>query len=303
MPLYIPPVSRRAFLAQSAAAMAAMAVGRPAFAAETDKDFFALLSDTHVPSDPATTARGVNMTDNLTHTVTQLLALKDKPAAVLVNGDCAYLKGLPGDYANFAKLVHPLSAAGLPLYLTMGNHDAREPLYDAIASQRPDLPPVASKHVSVVSSPHADWYLLDSLFQTDVVTGELGEAQLKWLGQVLDKGGEKPALVVVHHNPQFEPYGEDKAWSGIKDSTALFELLESRKRVKAFIYGHTHDWSISRRGRLHLVNLPPVAYVFADGKPNGWVEARTQHDGIKLRLNAHDPQHPQHGETVELKWS
>lgn len=303
MPLYVPPVSRRAFLARSAAALAAVAIGRPALGAETEENFFALLSDTHVPSDPATTARGVNMTENLTRTVSQLLALEKKPAAVLVNGDCAYLKGLPGDYANFAKLVHPLSAAGLPLYLTMGNHDAREPLYHAIAAQRPEQPPVASKHVSVIASRHADWYLLDSLFETDIVTGELGETQLKWLADALDAGGEKPAIVVVHHNPQFEPPPETAVWSGIKDSGALFELLESRTRVKAFIYGHTHNWSIGRRGRLHLVNLPPVAYVFADGKPNGWVEARTQRTGLTLRLNTHDPQHAQNGEIVELKWS
>jgi 3',5'-cyclic AMP phosphodiesterase CpdA len=283
--------------------MAAVAVGRPAFAAESEETFFALLSDTHIASDPATTARGVNMTDNLTSTVAQLLALPQQPAAVLVNGDCAYLKGLPDDYANFAKLVQPVSAAGLPLYVTMGNHDARKPLFEAIKARRPDQPPVASKHVSVIASPQADWYLLDSLLQTDVVAGELGETQLKWLADVLDAGGDKPAIVMVHHNPQFEPRPEKTAWTGLKDSVALFELLESRTRVKAFIYGHTHDWSISRRGRLHLVNLPPVAYVFAEGKPNGWVEARTGRDGLKLRLNAHDHQHPQHGETVELKWS
>jgi len=302
MPLYVPPISRRSFLAQSAAAFAALAFARPGFGAETEEGFFALLSDTHIPADPATTARGVNMTDNLTRTVAQLLALPKQPAAVLINGDCAYLKGLPGDYANFARLVQPLSAAGLPLYLTMGNHDAREPLYDAIAAQRPEQPPVVSKHVRVVSSPYADWLLLDSLFETDVVTGELGETQLKWLGETLDAGGEKPAIVVVHHNPQFELRPEKTAWTGIKDSGALFELLESRQRVKAFIYGHTHDWSIGRRGRLHMVNLPPVAYVFADGKPNGWVEARTRRDGLDLRLNAHDAQHPQHGATVFLKW-
>ncbi len=302
MPLYVPPVSRRSFLAHSAAAMAALAVGRSAFGAETEEGFFALLSDTHIPGDPATTARGVNMTDNLARTVGQLLALPKKPAAVLVNGDCAYLKGLAEDYANFARLMQPLTAAGLPLYLTMGNHDAREPLYEAIAAQRPEQPPVESKHVSIITSTHADWYLLDSLFETDIVTGEVGAAQLKWLGDTLAAGGEKPAIVVVHHNPQFEPRPEKTAWTGIKDSGALFKMLESRTRVKAFIYGHTHDWSVGRRGRLHMVNLPPVAYVFADGKPNGWVEARSQRDGLELRLVAHDPQHPRHGETASLKW-
>ena len=46
------------------------------------------------------------------------------------------------------------------------------------------------------------------------------------------------------------------------DSAEFMELLASFKHVKAFIFGHSHDWSIKKRGSLHLVNLPPVAYVF-----------------------------------------
>ena len=305
VPIHVPPLSRRSFLARGAAAAAALTFGRPLLAAGpkagVDPDLFALLSDTHVPGDPAATARGVDMTENMARAVAAVAGLDPKPAAVLVNGDCAYLKGLPEDYRNFARLVRPLAEAGLPLHLTMGNHDARGALYDALAEQRPESPPVASRHVSVVPSPHADWVLLDSLTETDVVTGELGEAQRAWLEKALDAGGDKPEVVVAHHNPQFEP-GPDGGWGGLRDAGPLFELLESRKRVKAFVYGHTHDWSVGRRGGVHLVNLPPVAYVFADGKPNGWVEARTGPAGMELRLRAHDERHPRHGETVRLDW-
>jgi 3',5'-cyclic AMP phosphodiesterase CpdA len=304
MPIHVPPISRRSFLARSATAVAVLGFGGASAAeGEADPNFFTLFSDTHVPGDPSTSNRGVNMTDNLARAVGAVVGLVRKPAAVLINGDCAYLKGLPADYANFARLLRPLAEAGVPLHLTMGNHDARGPFYDALAAQRPENPPVASKHVGVVSSPNADWYLLDSLTETDVVTGELGEAQRRWLSSALDSGGEKPAIVMAHHDPQFEPRaGDANPWSGLKDAAALFELLESRPRVKAFVFGHTHDWSISRRGRIHLVNLPPVAYVFQDDKPNGWVEARTRRGGIDLRLRAHDERHPRHGETVSLDW-
>lgn len=304
MPLHLPPISRRTFLAGGAAAAAGLALGRPprAAAAEVDSDLIALLSDTHVPGDPSVAARGVNMTDNLRRVVTDLVGLERRPAGVLINGDCAYLKGLPGDYANLAGLVRPLSEAGLPLHLTMGNHDAREPLYRALAAERPEQPPVESKHVDVVETPHANWFLLDSLTETDVVTGELGEAQRAWLAAALDARPDKPAVVVAHHDPQFEPRAGKTAWTGLKDAAALFDLLESRRHVQAYVYGHTHDWSVGRRGSVHLVNLPPVAYVFAEGKPNGWVEARTGEGGLGLRLHCHDEAHPQHGETVSLRW-
>src|SRR5690606_17841116 len=95
----------------------------PAFSAEREVNphQIALLSDTHIPNSPEVEARGTNMTTNLRHVVREITALKTAPSSVLINGDCAYLKGLPEDYANLAACVAPLSEAGLPLHLTMGN--------------------------------------------------------------------------------------------------------------------------------------------------------------------------------------
>lgn len=303
MPIHIPPVSRRAFLASTAAGVASLAI-RPAGADSkgADPNRFALLADTHVPANAMIESTGANMTKNMQSVIAQLIALDVKPAAVIVNGDCAFLKGLPADYANLAGLVAPLAEAGLPLHLTMGNHDDREPLYDAISAQRPEHPPVESKHVAVIESQHANWFLLDSLMATDVVTGELGEAQRKWLAIELDRRKDKPAIVVAHHNPQFTAPANG-GWNGLKDATELFELLDAREHVKAYIFGHTHQWILSRRGRLQLINLPPVAYVFSPKWPNGWVDAQLRADGIDLTLVAHDHEHPQHGEKTSLNWS
>jgi 3',5'-cyclic AMP phosphodiesterase CpdA len=303
MPIHLPPISRRFFLSQAAAAGAAVLGRRCAWAAEseTNEVTFALLADTHIPSDPQTIARGVNMTANLRQAVAELVAHRPKPSAVLVNGDCAYLKGLPDDYRNLAGLIKPLSEAGLPVHLTMGNHDDRTPFYQALADQRPASPPVESKHISVLETPSANWFLLDSLFQVDVVTGELGARQLQWLAEALDARADKPAILMAHHNPQFEP-SAGGGWSGLKDAKALFDLIADRKQVKAYIFGHTHDWRLSKAGDVHLVNLPPVAYVFQEGRPNGWVEATVRHGGMQLRLHCLDKSHPENQQTTDLAW-
>ena len=68
------------------------------------------------------------------------------------------------------------------------------------------------------------------------------------------------------------------------------------------IFGHSHVWKVDQREGLHLVNLPPTAYVFAASSPNGWVDARVAADGMTLELRCLDPQHAQHGQRVELKW-
>ncbi len=305
MPIHLDSLSRRSFLAQGALALGGLTVLRSGWGAEgtANPQRFALLSDTHIPSSPEIAARDTNMTANLRQVVRELTALADKPAGVIINGDCAYLKGLPADYRNLADCVAPLHDNGLPLHLTLGNHDNRDVLYEVMASHRPTQPPVASKHVTVIETPLANWFLLDSLLEVDVVTGQLGVEQRAWLAQALDARTDKPALVVAHHNPQFEAPPEGQRWGGLQDTAELFGLLRERKQVKAYFFGHSHNWSISRRDELHLINLPPVAYVFAAGKPNGWVLADVRPDGIQLKLHTIDAAHPQNGQLVELGWS
>jgi 3',5'-cyclic-AMP phosphodiesterase len=305
MPLHTLPLSRRSFLAHGAAAAAALTVIRTGWTADpkSNPNLIALLSDTHVPESPDVVAREVNMTANLRQVIREVTQLETRPAGVIINGDCAYLKGLPADYANLAQCVAPLDEAGLPLHVTMGNHDDRGPLYDALQSQKPARPIVDSKHVTVIETPRANWFLLDSLTRVNVVTGGIGEAQRAWLAKALAERSDKPALAIVHHNPQFDPPPEGKPWGGIEDTTELMELLASHKQVKALIFGHSHNWAITRRGDLHLVNLPPVAYVFTAGKPNGWVRSETLEDGLALELRTIDPAHKQNGERVKLSWA
>lgn len=304
MPIHFAPLSRRSFLAVTGAAVASLQLPRIGWSDEAkEADSFALLADTHIPDRPDFGVRDINMTDNFRQVIREVCALESKPLGVIVNGDCAYLKGLSGDYANFSSCVAPIMAADLNLHLTMGNHDNRAEFYAALTSQRPANPPVESKHVNVIESAHVNLFLLDSLQEVNVVTGELGQAQRAWLARMLDERSDKPAIVVAHHNPQFEPPAEGARWSGLQDSADFFELLKARKHVKAYVFGHTHNWSVSKHGGLHLINLPPVAYVFAAGKPNGWVHAHFSSQGVVLELRTIDPNHPQHGQRIELAWS
>jgi 3',5'-cyclic AMP phosphodiesterase CpdA len=304
MPVHAAPLSRRSFLARGGAVLAGVTVLNSGWASDSfdgDPNVFALLSDTHIPATADISAHDTNMTGNLRQVVREVLADPVRPA-VIVNGDCAYLKGLAEDYANFAACVQPLREASTTLHITMGNHDNRERLFEALSGVKSSVRPVESKHVSVIESPHANWFLLDSLTETDVVTGELGEAQRTWLATALAAHSNKPALVMAHHTPQFEPPAEGKVWGGLKDTKEFFELLGDYPHVKAFFYGHSHVWSNTTRGNLKLINLPPVAYVFEAGKPNGWVRAGIRENGISLTLRTIDAKHRQNGERVDVAW-
>jgi hypothetical protein len=192
-------------------------------------------------------------------------------------------------------LLKPLGGAGLPVHLALGNHDHRGRFWEALPAESP--PAVAEKHVLALDAPRAAIYLLDSLDVTDKTPGVLGEAQLAWLAGKLDAAPEKPALVFVHHNPD-----EKANPTGLTETKAVLDLLLPRRQVKALVFGHTHNWANTQRDGLHLVNLPPVAYPFAPGKPSGWVDLRLGERGGMFELRSIDPSHRQHREKLDLAW-
>ena len=80
-------------------------------------------------------------------------------------------------------------------------------------------------------------------------------------------------------------------------------VIRPRRQVKAYIYGHTHTWRAEKDSSdIHLINLPPVAYVFREGEPSGWVRAILQSDSMRLELRCLDIEHKAHGQIVDLKW-
>ncbi len=303
MPIYLPPISRRDWLAGVGATAAAFVI-RPAVAAESNREtFLALLSDTHVPGKRSMVSHVgntiTNMTENLERVVAEILALQTPPSQVLLNGDCADLKGLDEDYRALVQLLAPLRQHQLPLHLLLGNHDHRERMLEHFRDLQPDKPLLGDRVIGILELPHANWFMLDSLMQTNVGTGELGQAQLNWLAEALDQRKDKPAIVIAHHNLQWD---HPERITGLKETAELWDILTKRDWVKAYLYGHEHCWVHTQREGIHLVNLPTTAFVFGKGQPNGWVGAHVRADGMTLELHALDKQHPKHGERVELAW-
>lgn len=299
MPIHLPPISRRQFLLRSLAAGAGLALGPALQAAtkRTDPDFWALLSDVHLAADPKQLGRGINMTDHFTTVARELIALPKRPAGVFISGDCAFNSGEKGDYAQLTSLLGPLRGEQMPIHLALGNHDHRERFWEVLEQEKAAKRPLADRQVALLRTPRANWLVLDSLEKTLSTPGLLGQEQLDWLANALDENRKKPALVMIHHNPGLTGN------IGLKDTTALLEIIRPRKQVKAYIFGHTHKWRIWQDDSgIHLINLPPVAYVFQEGDPAGWVHARLEGKGLRLELRCVDATHKDHGQVVKLDW-
>jgi hypothetical protein len=127
MPLHIGPITRRELLRRAALGAGVLALPAAAWASPgADRHRVALLSDTHISENAAEINGGINMTEHLKQALSEVLALERPPSSLLVNGDCAYLQGLSGDYSNFVGLLKPAHEGRLPIHCLLGNHDHRE---------------------------------------------------------------------------------------------------------------------------------------------------------------------------------
>ena len=306
MPVHFPTASRRDFLAQVGGAVVCAPALHAADTHRVDPDRIAILNDTHIA---AWHPVGAAIPTHLRETVAWLVAQERRPAAVIINGDLALNDGQPGDYAHFARLIAPLREAGMPVHLTLGNHDNREVFWQVLQAEKAAESPVVSRHVGVVSLAKANLFLLDSLktvgqgAETRVVAqGLLGPEQLAWLGRMLDAHPGKPALIFAHHNPRLGG-GERHYPGGLEDSEPLWDLLASRPQVKAYVHGHIHDRSHFQHRGIHILNTPATSYVSnPTASTTGWTMAQITDHGADFATLTHAQGHAWNGKVEKVAW-
>ena len=304
MPIHLPTESRRVFLTQLGSAVVCAPAFRAAAAERVDADHIAILNDTHIAAQhPASAA----IPTHLRETVAWLIAQERRPAAVIINGDLALSNGRPGDYEHFTRLIAPLREAGMPVHLTLGNHDDRGVFYRVLQAEQAAEPPEVSRHVGVVTLPRANLFLLDSLKTQGpdsrvVAQGLLGPEQLAWLGRMLDAHPGKPALIFAHHNPRLG--GEEQHFpGGLEDSEPLWDLLVSRPQVKAYIHGHIHHRDHFQHRGIHILNTPATAYVSnPTASTTGWTMAQLTDQGADFTTLTHAKEHAWNGMVQKVVW-
>lgn len=300
MPVHLGISNRRQFLNFAGVTVCTLALTRTTDADSCPQsDLVYILNDTHIGEKHPTDSP---VPTHLRQAVNELVQLPNKPAAVLINGDLALKDGQPGDYRHFGKLIHPLRKAEIPTHLTMGNHDNRETFLKVLSEWKRTDQPLESRYVSIVKTRFANFFLLDSLQKTMVTQGTLGVHQLTWLKNALDHCCDRPAIIVLHHNPRL---GGDPIHypGGLTDTTELWNIIRPRTWVKALVHGHVHDRSFAQQDGIHIINTPATSYVADRTKSTtGWTVARLTRDSISLETRTTDPEHPWNGQTRLLCW-
>jgi 3',5'-cyclic AMP phosphodiesterase CpdA len=199
-----------------------------------------------------------------------------------------------GDYENFHKLLLPVLGKR-PVYLALGNHDNRAVFLDVFEDRPGQAQPVKDKHVVTAEAGPVRFILLDSLVATNQTPGLLGKAQRSWLQRYLRESDDKPVILFFHHALTDED-------GDLLDVMWLFEIVKPVKKVKAIVYGHSHEYKSAELEGIHLINLPATAYAFTDKEPVGWIEARLTAEGGEFILHTVGGNTQRDGRIEGLRW-
>ncbi len=293
--LTLPHATRRQFLVAAGATAASLTFTR-GLTASTQVDAgplrVALLSDTHVPADASERYRGFSPVENLSTVVPAVMAAPVE--GTLICGDIARLQGTPEDYARVSGLLAPI-AAKMPLAMVLGNHDHRANFLDAFPQQRAASAGVTNRHTISREARGLRFILLDSLLAPNVTPGQLGNAQRTWLSTEL-AASTTPTVIVLHHS-----LGTNDG--DLVDVDRLFDVLGPHRHVKAILYGHSHEYKVTERDGIQLINLPAVGYNFADKEPIGWVESAWTTEGVDLTLRSIGGNQSANGQTTQVRWA
>lgn len=237
-------LTRRGFLAGAFATLGAAGAWPRVFAdsggAEIDPSKAVVISDVHIPLPWGEQKYRTGMEypwiiPQVKRFVGEILAMRPRPAYVFCLGDVSIAFSEEREYEIAAGLFRPLADAGIKLVFTVGNHDLREPFMQHLGQWTAGPSPVPGRIVSITHLPDFDLVLLDTLKEPsrekrgkyDALTScELGEAQKKWLAEIL-AAATRPVLVAAHHTAH---------------QAGLVKTVVRSPMVYGYLHGHNHKW-------------------------------------------------------------
>lgn len=146
-----------------------------------------------------------------------------------------------GDKQSYNMLRSRLKDLKIPYHLLLGNHDNRENFLEIF----PDIKLDKNGFVQdVIETPEANLILLDTLNgppynYPESHIGKLCEKRMSWLEAQLDRAGDKPCIIFMHHPPH------DTHFSGmdlikLAEHEAFYELIKRYDNVHHIVAGHVH---------------------------------------------------------------
>lgn len=190
---------------------------------------FIVLSDLHIVPE-GKLSHGLCTTSRLDAAVEFVNTNHSDADFVVLAGDLAD----HGDLAAYERFRNSIKALKPQAYLTLGNHDKRQPFLEVF----PGLADETGKVNHVIESAGHKVIVLDSLEPTLGSAGGISEAQLEWLRAQLDAAKHHPVIVVLHHN--ITKFHVQTDFIILQESEKLAEVLRTHPDIRQVISGHVH---------------------------------------------------------------
>lgn len=197
------------------------------------------ISDTHFLGGGRPLYGSVQTDTHLAQALAQLEASGAKPEAIVFTGDLTDL-GEPDAYTRLRALVEPVAERlGSRIIWVMGNHDERlqysQQLFDVDGTEEPQDHVYDINGLRIIS------------FDTTVPGyhhGEVTDAQLAWLADVLSTPAPHGTLLAVHHPPIPTPLLEAMGMLELLDQGRLADVIRGKdgrsSEVRGILAGHLH---------------------------------------------------------------
>lgn len=191
------------------------------------------VSDPHFLAGGARLGGRYDVESNFERTLTAIRRVHEAPEAIVITGDLADL-GEPDAYRRLRDIVEPVAAElGAALVWVAGNHDERPALRQGLLDLAPTEDPVTGiwdlngLRLIALDSTVPGWH-----------HGDLDEAQLEWLAEILREPAPHGTLLAMHHPP-------------MPSHLPLFDILELKHQdefadairgsdVRGILAGHLH---------------------------------------------------------------
>ncbi|MGE3539002.1 MAG: metallophosphoesterase [Candidatus Tectimicrobiota bacterium] len=219
---------------------------------------FVHLSDTHI-GPKGRLQYGTDTAAKLRQAAQHIETMALAPICVIISGDLSDHGELESYQHIHAVLAESFGPFGVPVLLTLGNHDLRLPfrhvfLHDMSTTDEA-LPWYYSRELHGIR-----FIMLDSKLPGEI-HGELDAPQLAWLETELQQPAPIGHIVVVHHPsvPRGVPRPDDYLLANRED---FGHILRRYPSVLGVLCGHSHVSTAAAFGGTLHVAAPATAYLF-----------------------------------------
>jgi Icc protein len=188
------------------------------------------ITDPHLVA-PGEPLHGLDPYVRLTSCIDDILENHTDALACVITGDLAHV----GEAAAYRALRRQLERLPMPWFALLGNHDKRAHCDASFA----DAPRDAAGFVQgSFDTPQGRLLMLDTLDE-----GRHGglycEARRAWLTAELERSGDRPVVLFMHHPPF--PIGIPCLDAiSLSDPESFARIVEGRSNIRHLFFGHVH---------------------------------------------------------------